>query len=293
MAMNISNYSTKFITRDNEILNSYFKEIRKYNVLSNNEIEKMYNLYKNGTPKERDNAREAIVLANQRFIISLAKRYAKDDADITDYVNEGNIGLIIALDKYNPAENKETKFLTYAVWYIRREMNRFLHNDRNMINRSNNMKLMGKIDKVREKFFVTNGYNPTDEDVIDLIKTEYNIVINDIRDVYNINLTSINEEINDDFTVEENSEFNEKTLSVNSYEDSIENEEIKNTIVEILSILPEKHQIIIKKIYGINYDRAYSENEIASEMKIDVSDVHKLVNKIILYIQQNANKKVA
>ena len=77
-------------------VNQYLNEIRKYTKMTPEEEEKLFTRYHNGDKT----ARQEIFLRNQRFIFSLAKRYAKTDDEVMDFVSEGNIGLNEAIDKY-------------------------------------------------------------------------------------------------------------------------------------------------------------------------------------------------
>ena len=231
------------------------------------------------------NARDQIFLHNQRFIYSNAKVYARDSEEVLDYVGEGNIGLNEAIEKFNPKLGN--KFITFAVWYIRRAMNYYLINTRDMIVKTNAMKLFKKTDKIMHKFFMEHGYDPTLEDVRDILKTEYNIEVNDISDLYDLNIASINTSVDDDFTMEESDEYNAKTAYVNDYEKEIDKEYSKTLANKFLSIIPDEHKEIIKKLYGIGYDRQYSVTEIAQEYQMSSEDMDNLKNNILVYMRQN------
>ena len=282
-AITISDYSTKYLNRENDTLNSYLKDVRKYNVPTSEEMDELFEKYKKGGIKERNE----IIVRNQRFIISIAKRFAKNDDEMPDYINEGNIGLIAAFDKFNPDEG--VKFLTYAVWYIRRQMNNYLHNKLQPVTRSNNMKFMGKIEKFKEKFFSENGYYPTNEDIVEGMKSEYDIDVNDVRDIMDVNIVSINKTVTDDLTVEDDSEFVKATASQNTVVDKIEEEDAINKVNGILSVIPEKMSTLLKKLYGIGYDREYTEQELANDCGLEIEDFRDYVKKIMCYVKQESN----
>jgi RNA polymerase primary sigma factor len=77
-----------------------------------------------GSPRDIE-AREKILLSNLRFVVTLARKYTKNPRYIQRLISAGNVGLIIALDKFDVTKN--TKFLTYAAWWVRKEMNDELH----------------------------------------------------------------------------------------------------------------------------------------------------------------------
>ena len=282
-AITISDYSTKYLNRENDTLNLYLRDVRRYNVPTDAEMDELFEKYKNGGIKERNE----IIVRNQRFIISIAKRFAKSDEEMPDYINEGNLGLIAAFEKFDPSEG--VKFLTYAVWYIRRQMNNYLHNKLQPITRSNNMKFMGKIEKYKEKFFSKNGYYPTYDDIIEGMKSEYNIDVNDIRDIMDVNIVSINKNVVDDLTVEDDTEFVNATASQNDVVEQIEQEDAIDKINKVLAVIPEKMSTLLKKLYGIGYDREYTEEELAKDCGLEIEDFREYVKKIMCYVKHESN----
>jgi RNA polymerase primary sigma factor len=278
--MKISDYSCKFYNGD-KTLNNYLNDIRKYTVPTLEEEEALFERIADGD----EAAKKEIVERNQRFVYSLAKIYSKDESEVLDYVNEGNIGLITAIDSFDPT--KGIKFITYAVWYIRRSMNYYLTNTNSLITKSNSMKLGKKIDKVKQVFFNENGYLPTTEDIVELVKKYYDIDVKDVSDIYDLRIASINDEVSDDYTVEENSMFNEKTSSENEYE--TESNETYNSMLvnDILSRLTPKQQDIIKMAYGIGYERSYTPVEIGAKYNMDEITINQLKSNIMEYLRDN------
>lgn len=112
-------YREQNITSRSECLEAYFRDIKDCEQLTKDEEMKLIEQYKNtGDPK----IREKILKSNLRFVISVAKDYLKNDNKIclTDLISEGNIGLMIALEKFEPATN--FKFISYGVWWVRNKM---------------------------------------------------------------------------------------------------------------------------------------------------------------------------
>ena len=285
----ISNTNVKFM-EGTEGLNSYLTVLRKYDSLTAEEERDLFERYqKNGDMK----ARELIYLHNQRFIYSNAKIYARDSEEVMDYVNEGNIALSEAIDKFDLSLGN--KFITFAVWYIRRAMNYYLINTRDCITKTNGMKLFKKTDKIAQKFYSENGREPTLEEIRDILEKEYKIKINDLSDLYDLNLSSISSEIDSEFTVEDTGEFTQKTATYNLYDDESEREYSKELASKMLSKLlkvlaNDKTSLdIIKKGYGIGYDKPYSMVELAEEYGMSCEDMEAQINKIIMYVRQENN----
>lgn len=284
--MNIKNLSTKFFGT-NRPLSLYLSEIRKTEPPTAEEEKELFERIKNGD----EDARNEIIIRHQKFVYSIAKVYAKSEDDVLEYVSEGNIGLMQAIDEYD--SDRGTRFLTFAVWYMRRAMNYYQDNTNNMVVRSNNMKLSKKIDTVREDYFKKNGVMPTNAMVVDLIKEKYDIDVKDIRDVYDVNVSSISDEIDDDFTVEQNADYNQKTATKNEYEEEVDSDYNAQLTKELLNILPEDKADIIKMLFGVGYDRVYSPTEVGHKYDMYPEDVIALQNKIIQYLRQEGKFKVA
>ena len=281
--MNTKNYNCKFYS-GNDTLNKYLSDIRKYKVLTPEEEVELFERISDGD----ESAKARIVESNQRFVYSLAKIYSKNDDEVLDYVNEGNIGLMTAIDTFDVT--KGMKFITYAVWYIRRSMNYYLSTMNSLVAKSNNMKYGKKIEYIKQECMCKNGYEPTYDEIVDMMKEKYNIDIKDICDVYDLNISSINQQLDDDYTIEDNSEFNEVTSSVNAYETETDNTYNNELVGNILSTLTEKQQDIIRMSFGIGYERYFTAEEIGDKYEMDEMTVNQLKNNIIKYLKQNKSE---
>lgn len=284
--MRLSDYSCKYF-KSSDVLNSFLADVRKYPVHSLKEEEELFERYKNGD----ESAKDALICGNLRFVYSLAKIYARNESEVIDYVNEGVIGLLIALDAFDPS--KGYKFFTYGVWYIRRQMNYYLLTKRDMISQSAQVgNIRKKSDSFRQRYFAENGHMPTNDEVKDALKKSFNITVSKTEDIAEMGFSSIDDDISDDFTVEETTEFNERTASENGYESEMESDYRKEILGECLSAIPDKAADIIKMRYGVGYDRAYSDDEISAKYGIDAARVEKICEYAILKMKKVTVKKV-
>ena len=110
------NTNSLYTSQDNEVLSTYLKSIEKIPLLSYEEEYDLALKAKSGDKK----AREKIANANLRFVVSVAKKYRGQGLALEDLINEGNIGLLTAIDKYEP--EKGYHFISYAVWWIRQSI---------------------------------------------------------------------------------------------------------------------------------------------------------------------------
>lgn len=288
--MTISNFTTKFFNEETTVA-SYLNSIRKYKVPTAEEEKVLFERIQNGD----EDARQEIILRNQRFVFSIAKIYAKDEHEVLDYVNEGNIGLYEAIDKYIEKKLETTngepnvKFISVAVNYIRREMNYYLTTTNHLVRRSNNMKLSKKIEEIKAEYLAENECLPSPFVIMEKMQEKYGIEIHNPKDVCDLNMSYIDDEVSEVFTEGESVEFTDKTASLNAYETTAENEYVNSVLMDALSVLPDpRYTDIIKMLYGIGYDRAYSLDEVGKKYGLDGNDINKLQELILKYLRNNA-----
>lgn len=245
------------ITNRTKTLDKYLEEIRKYPIIDVEEEIELFDKIKNGDEK----AREKIINSNQRFVFAIAKRYCSDEK-VMDLVDEGNLGLMEAIPKFD--NTRGMKFISFAVWYIRKDILRYLMNDNLIIRKSNYQKTNGKVNAIKNKYFCENGNFPTDDEIIELMKSEFNIDVVNKSDIYEVKAQSINEPycIDDDKTVEESPEFTNKTHSTNDYEEVAETDYYKTIIKGMLKKLTDRERKIVELSFGINCEKEFSNSEI-------------------------------
>ena len=176
--------NSKFIASD-RTLNDYLKDISRYKILKPAEEKELVIKAKAGD----EEARENLINCNLRFAYSIARNYANED-NIKDLINEGNRGLIIAIEKLD--ENKDNRFLSYAIWYIKREIQGYLNSKNHLIQKTNNTKTVYKIAKIKQKFFAEHNRYPDVDEIAEALEREYGLKIKDKTDLLDITTTSIN-----------------------------------------------------------------------------------------------------
>ena len=273
--MNLKEGKTNFIS-GNRSLNDFLKDINKYNVLSHTEETELAERMRAGD----EQAREKLISANQRFVYAIAKRYGNDD-NVLDLVNEGNKGLMTALESYDP--EKKNRLLSYAVWYITRDILAYLNGENVLIRKTNNTKTVYKIPKIKEKFYAEHNRYPDVDELAEILESEYGLKIKDKTDLLDISTTSINTCFDDeDARAFENTPyFTEKTAVDNDYVSEMSEEH--NSIISgtLISSLTEKEQTIIKMSFGIGYNKEYTNAEIGEVIGMSGERVRQLRNGAI------------
>ena len=271
---NIKTNDPAYLSRTDGV-NSFLREINKYKVLSASEERELFKRIKEGD----ESARETIIKHNQRFVFAVAKTYATDER-VLDLVDEGNIGLMQAIDSYDP--DKDNRFLSYAVWYIRRSINAYIVNDDLFIHKTNNTKTVYHINKLKSRFFNENGRYPTEEELIDMLN-EKGIKINDVTDLYDLKINSISTNYDDeDGNAFENSKyFKARAVTLNEYEDDIDKEYKTALSGALMSVLDEREKAIIEYAFGIGHCKSYTNSEIGEELGMSGERVRQLKNSAL------------
>ena len=111
--------SQSITSRNTDSLNKYLVDINRYPLLTPEEETDLAEQVKLGGRQGRE-ARDTLVKSNLRFVVSVAKQYQHRGLGLTDLIDEGNIGLLRAADKFDPTRG--FKFISYAVWWIRQSI---------------------------------------------------------------------------------------------------------------------------------------------------------------------------
>lgn len=313
MLLNIKSNNTMISMSDT--LSGYYNDVRKYDLLSGDEEKKLFEELKYNMDvasmaktygdwelvKECENAanniRCRIANANLRFVISVARVYGTNE-DISDLISEGNIGLMEAIDKYD--YTKSNKFSTFAVYYIRRQINQFRQEESESIRKNNISKTFHIQSKAVNKFIQENGREPSLDELKEYINELYpNLLLKDSNDLMPIKMCSIDyddDADNSDRNVNEGNiaDYEECSASYNTYNNDIESEHRKILVSSMIRILNEKDAEIIKMYFGLSTDDKEGLNfsEIATRIGMETEDVKKSVLNSIKKIKKHFKDKI-
>lgn len=146
-------------SRNNEALDRYLTEIAREPLLTpEEEAELAAKVHAGG--KEGEKARDKLVRSNLRFVVSVAKQYQHQGISLTDLIDEGNMGLVKAAEKFD--ETRGFKFISYAVWWIRQSIMEALAVKSRIIRVPLNQTGMAlKVNRAQEEFMQKNGRMPS------------------------------------------------------------------------------------------------------------------------------------
>lgn len=241
-------YLSHFGVSDNnseDILQIYLKDIGKTKLLKAEEEREIGKAIREGTPLEAQKARNKLIKANLRLVVSIAKKYIGQGVLFLDLVQEGSFGLIKAAERFD--YRKGFKFSTYATWWIRQTIIRAIANSSKIIRIPVHM-----VDKIRVmKKTITNlslelGREPTDEELSKAMKISRTKVLN-IKKAMDKEPMSLDTPIGEDLCLED---YVPDTNNKNPYETTADTMLLKN-MEELLDNLTERERNIIIERFGI------------------------------------------
>lgn len=285
---------TNRFTMQSNIVGAYLNDIQSLSIISPLEEHDIFDRIKKGD----EAARSKVITNNQRFVFAVAKKFATNDKQLLDLVSEGTIGLIMAIDSFDPTRG--FRFLTHAIWYIRREIQQYLVNNDLLIKQSNTHHTYGRLGKLRNKFFVNYGRYPSTNELIEAFNERYPThKIRDERDIYEIIVDSIDVvDINNNPVVNDTSEFVLKSASYNSVIKKENEENLKFEVNKKLNRLNERERTVLELSFGIGVDTPYNCEEIGVRMglcdervrQIKIKAIEKLRTKKVKANRDNLKK---
>lgn len=266
------------LTNGTDGFRNYLNELGKIKLLSNDEYISVLRDLNSSDDKLVEKAKEMLVRNSLRFVVSVAKQYLVKGIDISDLVSEGNIGLLKAAEKYDPAS--EYRFLSYAVWWVRKYILNYINSQRLIKIPQNKLDILNKLRKFAKNYNMVNLVDPSVDDFISAGFTieEYEFY----ESSHNLDATSLDDEI----AMDEGS-LTKKDLLVSNYDDLVEdqtNEESnKYKVQQLLTRLSQKEREIIIDLFGMNGGKMHV---------VDVAKKHNLCTERIRQIKDSSLKKL-
>lgn len=261
---------TQSITnRDSESFNKYLADINHKSMITPEREVILSNRIKEGSLR----AKNELVEANLRFVVSIAKQYSGRGLDISDLVNEGNIGLIKAAEKFDAT--KGFKFISYAVWWIRQSILQSLaDNSRTIRLPLNQINSLNKIRECQSNLEQSLNRVPTSIEVadklgLDLYKVE--LSLGSSQYVKSLDSPITNEEV----TLLD-------TISSDSQSDEVcQKESQKIEIMNLLTRLNSKEQMVIEMSFGLGGKSEMTISEISEVLGVGRERCRQIKNSAI------------
>ena len=263
----------------------YLHEIGKIPLLSNEEEIKLAYQILEGNQRAKDKMAEA----NMRLVVSIAKRYTGRGLDFLDLIQEGNTGLLRAVEKFDP--DKGFKFSTYATWWIRQAITRAIADQARTIRIPVHMvETINKLMRTQRRMTQKLNREPTLEELskeldMEVDKIEYIIKIK--QDISSLDAAVGRDGEDDDSVLGDFIEDEEMA----SPEDSATSELLREQIMEILSSLSDREQKIIKMRFGLNGGKSHTLEEVGQEFAVTRERIRQIEAKALAKLRKHKDSK--
>ncbi len=266
----------------------YRKEIKKRETnmgMSSIELRKVLKVLAEGE-REVHEAKKVLIEANLRFVISIAKRYTGKGLSFSDLIQEGNIGLMRAVDKFE--YRRGYKFSTYAMWWIRQAMTRALVEQSRAIRIPlHTAETINKITKAMSELVQETGKEPTPDEIAERIK----IPLEKVREILKMARDTVSLETP---VGEEDGSYLKDFIEdqgVLSPLDAAMQEDMKKQIDKILASLTPKEEKIIRKRFGIGEDTAHTLEEVGLDFDVTRERIRQIEARAIRKLRHPSRSK--
>ena len=274
---------TKSITnRESASLDKYLQEIGREDLITVEEEVELAQAIKKGDQQ----ALEKLTRANLRFVVSVAKQYQNQGLSLPDLINEGNLGLIKAAEKFD--ETRGFKFISYAVWWIRQSILQALAEQSRIVRLPlNQVGSLNKINKAFQKFEQENERKPSAEE----LAKELDIPVEKVTDSLKVSGRHIS--MDAPFVEGEDNSLLDVLVNDDApvADKKLINESLQKEIDRALSTLTERESDIIKMFFGIGCQEMTLE-EIGDKFQLTRERVRQIKEKAIRRLRQDSRSKL-
>ncbi len=263
----------------------YLREIGKIPLLTPEEEADLAQRIVKGDKKAKDK----MVEANMRLVVSIAKRYGGRGLDFLDLIQEGNTGLLRAVDKFDP--DKGFKFSTYATWWVRQAITRAIADQARTIRIPVHMvETINKVLRTTRKLTSELNREPTNEEIakaLDMEPEKVDYVMRIKQDIASLDASVGRDGDDEDSVLGDFVEDEER----DSPEEAASNQILKEQLSEIISTLTDREQKIIRLRFGIGGGRPHTLEEVGNEFDVTRERIRQIEAKALSKLRKNKDTK--
>ncbi len=273
--------SKSITSRESASLEKYLQEIGRVPLLTAEEEVQLIRAVKNGDKTALDK----IVKANLRCVVSVAKQYQGQGLSLPDLINEGNIGLIKSVERFD--DTRGFKFISFAVWWIRQSIIKALADNARLVRLPlNKVIAVSKIRKADSQLEQELERSPSAEELAEALDMELHEVTAHLNSREHVSLDTPFSEDEDggcllDTLENKNADTTDGKLNYS--------ESLKQEIQRTLDMLPERHRQMLCYFYGIGVDYPLSLDDIGQRFDITPERVRQIKDKAINKLRASQN----
>ncbi len=261
----------------------YLREIGKIPLLT---AEEELALAKRVVAGDKD-AKDKMAEANMRLVVSIAKRYVGRGLDLLDLIQEGNTGLLRAVEKFDP--DKGFKFSTYATWWIRQAITRAIADQARTIRIPVHMvETINKLLRTQRRLTQELNREPTNEEIAQAMEIE----VDKVEHIMKIkqDISSLDASIRDDEEDSVLADFIEDEDTI-SPEESATSQLLKEQVKDMLGALTEREQKILKLRFGLEDGKNHTLEEVGQEFNVTRERIRQIEAKALAKLRKHRDAK--
>lgn len=273
MSMRQLKISKSITNRESQSLEKYLQEIGKVELITPEEEVKLAIRIKQGDMKALDR----LTKANLRFVVSVAKQYQNQGLSLPDLINEGNLGLIKAAQRFD--ETRGFKFISYAVWWIRQSVLQALAEQSRIVRLPlNKVGLTNRINKAYQQLEQEFEREPSAEELAELLELDTEEV------AATLGMSARHVSMDSPISEGEDSTLVDVMINPNAEsadEDIANRQSLKLEIERSLNTLTERQQEVLRYFFGIGIDHPMSLEDIGERFSLTRERVRQIKDKAI------------
>ena len=271
----MTNMTSKQVS-ESSALSLYLKDIERVPLLDRDEEYKLALMAKKGDSY----ARNKLLEANLRFVVKIAKQYQNRGLSLSDLISEGNLGLMTALDKFEP--EKGYHFISYAVWWIRQSILKAIGEKSRMIRLPMNRAAdLAQVMQAKAKLEKDGVYDATIED----LAAECGLSREDVLELMQISreVSSLDAPVGSE---EDSSVGDFIEADTDRPDEIVLNEALTASVNKILATLPERERGIIEMRFGLNNKKPMSLKEVGELYNLTKERIRQIEKKVLTQLSE-------